>query len=243
MNRRQRCAGDQRPLAAGHGCPPCGHRRGHPGFRHQHAGRGAQAGPERHAPWRPRRHPQPGPAGGARLRRARGALGASRELGLPARALLLAARSRGHGPGAGGPGPAGRAHRPACRAAAHRRRGRNLPRGARCAATAAVPVLRPAGWPASPGGRQVLALPALQRAGRALPARGAARLAGPGARVRGRRGVPADRQAHHSVDAQPRTAQHVSYRRRRAAGSRLSGVRRGGRRPDAAGVRSRRQRA
>ena len=60
--------------------------------RDEYAGGGAEVRPERHAPRRARRHPQPWPAGRARLRRARGAVGTSRKLALPAGPLLLAAQ-------------------------------------------------------------------------------------------------------------------------------------------------------
>jgi UDP-N-acetyl-D-glucosamine dehydrogenase len=55
---------------------------------------GTQVRPEHAAPRQPGRNPQPGTAGRAGVRRARGALGPRREFPLPDRPLLLAAPSR-----------------------------------------------------------------------------------------------------------------------------------------------------
>ena len=77
--------------------------------RCQHASGRPEVRPERHAPRRARRHPQPGPDGRAGLRRTRRTVGTGRAFALPDRALPLAARSRGRGSRAGGPAAARRA--------------------------------------------------------------------------------------------------------------------------------------
>ena len=62
------------------------------GDRRDHPRGGAQVRPERDAPRRPRRDPQPGTARRARVRGARGTVGSGRELPVPAGPAVLAAR-------------------------------------------------------------------------------------------------------------------------------------------------------
>ena len=138
------------------------------------------------------RHPQPGPPRRAGLRRARGAAGPGRQLALPARPVLLASRSAMTPTGSrAGLLDAGRPDRPARRAAAHRRRGRDLPgraRRRRCGRGSSSPTSPPscrARWP----GKFSL-LPAVPRAGHPGPGRGRAGDPRRGARVRRRAGYP-----------------------------------------------------
>ena len=179
------------------------------------------------------------PAGRARLRRARGALGARRELGLPARALLLAARSRGDGPGAGGPAPAG-GHIGSLRCCIPTDDAGAILLAEHGRATAELPVPGSATGHASSGGGKY----SLFQLCRALD------MPSPRAMVPGSLAAARDFAAAAGyplmaklttpwTQAAPRCAAR-RRRRRRAARIRLSGVRRGGHRPDAAGVHFRR---